>query len=99
MSKYSFLQHPKSFFEQSHNAEKKLEGGPFGIFQHPFCRKTKKKLKGDHLKNFFLKKSLNAEKTERGTLWSRPVLYVTRETFLVQFPGPTGAIWRRLNVL
>ena len=27
-----------------------------------------------------------------GTLWSRPVLYITRETFLAQFPGPTGAI-------
>ena len=27
-----------------------------------------------------------------GILWSRPVLYVTQETFLVQFLGPTGAI-------
>ena len=23
----------------------KIEGGPFGIFQHPFCRKSPKKLK------------------------------------------------------
>ena len=30
---------------KSHNAEK-LKGGPFGIFQHPFWRKTAKKLKG-----------------------------------------------------
>ena len=30
---------------------------------------------------FFRKKSRNAEKTERGTLWSRPALYVMRETF------------------
>ena len=31
-------------------------------------------------------------KNERGTLWSRPVLYDTRETFLVQFfAWPTGA--------
>ena len=29
----------------SHNAEK-LKGGPFGIFQHPFCRKTSKKMQG-----------------------------------------------------
>ena len=42
----------KSFRKQSHNA-KKLKWGPFGIFQHPLCRKTtknlilpKKKLKG-----------------------------------------------------
>ena len=26
---------------KSHNAEK-LKGGPFGIFQHPICRKTSK---------------------------------------------------------
>ena len=32
---------------------------------------------------FSRKKSRNAEKTEKGTLPSRPVLYVTRETFLV----------------
>ena len=29
-------------FEKTGNAEK-LKGGPFGIFQHPFCRKTPKK--------------------------------------------------------
>ena len=34
--------------KKSHNAEK-LKGGPFGIFQHPFCRKTAKKLKGGTL--------------------------------------------------
>ena len=27
--------------KKSHNA-KKLKGGPFGVFQHPFCRKTSK---------------------------------------------------------
>ena len=32
------------------------------------------------LKKFF-EKNRNAEKTERGTLWSRPALYVMRETF------------------
>ena len=31
------------------------------------------------------------KKLKGGPLWSRPVLYVTLETFLVQFPGPTGA--------
>ena len=39
--------------------KKKLNGGPFGIFQHPFT----KKLKGDPLRKFFLKtKSHNAGK-------------------------------------
>ena len=39
------------------------------------------------------------KKFKGGTLWSRPVLYVTRETFLVQFLGPTGTIWRLLKIL
>ena len=39
------------------------------------------------------------KKSKGGTLWSRPVLYVTRETFLVQFFGPTGTIWRLLKIL
>ena len=72
------------------------------VFQHPFCRKTPKKLKGDPLsKKKFPKKSLAMpEKTERGTLvWPRQVLYVTLETFLVQFLGPTGTIWGLLNIL
>ena len=38
-------------------------------------------------------------KSKGGTLWSRPVLYVARETFLVEFPGPTGTIWRLLKIL
>ena len=53
-----------------------------------------KKLKGAYWgKLFRKKKSRNLEKkTERGDPLASPVLYVTRETFLVQFPGPTGAI-------
>ena len=45
------------------------------------------------------KKSHSAEKSKEGNLWSRPVLYVTRETFLVQFLGSTGTIWRLLKIL
>ena len=48
---------------------KKTErGGHFGIFQHPFCRKTSKKNAGGTLwgKNFFEKKSRSAKKNERG---------------------------------
>ena len=47
-------------------------------------------------KNFF-EKSRTVPK--KWTLWSRPVLYVTRETFLVQFLGPTGTFWRLLKIL
>ena len=72
----------KIFFEKSLTTPKKLERGHFGIFLYPVCRKTQKKLRGDPLgKNFSKKKSRNAEKTERGTLWSRPALYVMRKTF------------------
>ena len=48
---------------------------------------------------FFRKKSRNGEKTDRGTLWSRPVLYDTRETFLVQLPEPTGVIKNFVELL
>ena len=54
----------------SHNAEK-LKGGPFEVFQHPFCRKTWKNWR----KIFFIfgKKSHNAEKKLKGgTLWDFP---------------------------
>ena len=45
--------------KKSHNAEK-LKGGPFGVFQHPFCLKTSKNGGG---KIFILgKKSHDAEK-------------------------------------
>ena len=57
-------------------------GGPFGGFQHLFCRKTKKNEEGTLWEIFFpKKKSRNAEKLKGGTLWSRPVSYVTPETF------------------
>ena len=43
---------------KSHNAEKNWKEEPFGIFQHPFCRKTSKKCRGDPLrKKNFEKKS------------------------------------------
>ena len=46
---------------------KKLKGGPFGIFQHPFCRKTPKKFKGTK-KISPEKKSRSAEKNSKGDL-------------------------------
>ena len=68
------------FGKKSHNAEKNWKGGPFGIFQHPFCRKTSKKCRGTlRGKFFFEKKSRSAEKMKGGSLWSRPVWYVTRK--------------------
>ena len=50
--------------EKVSQCRNKLKGGPYGIFQHPFSRKTQKKLKGGTLWGnfFFRKKSRNAEK-------------------------------------
>ena len=47
----------------------------------------------------FFEKSRTVPKNLKGegTFWSRPVLYVTRETFLVQFLGPTCTFWGHLN--
>ena len=59
-------------------------------------------MKGDPLGKIFPKKGLAMpKKTERGacTFWSRPVLYVTHETFMVQFLGPTDTIWHIPKIL
>ena len=70
--------------------EKNREGDPCGFFNIHSVAKLEK---GTFWGNFVSGKKRNGEKTIRGTLRSRPVLYVMRkkgETFLVQFPGPTG---------
>ena len=52
--------------EKSLTISKKLKGGPFGIFQHPFRRKTPKKMKGGPFgEKIFFEKSLRAEITLR----------------------------------
>ena len=61
---------------------KKLNGGPFGIFIIHSVAKHQDKLKGGLFEenfSFEQKCLLVPKKTERGTLQSRPVLYVTRE--------------------
>ena len=66
---------------------KKIERGTLWDFSTSILSqnsKNQKKLKGGPLG-----KKLAIPKK---TFWSRSVLYVTRETFLVQFPGPTEAI-------
>ena len=55
------------FSEKISQCRKKTVRGPFGILQHPFWRKTAKKLKGDPLGKNFSKKSLAVpKKNERG---------------------------------
>ena len=45
-----------------------LKGGPFRIFQHPLLQNIKKLKGGPFGEKNSLKKSLNADKIERGTL-------------------------------
>ena len=84
------------FYEKkTHSVEQKLERGTLWDFSLSVLSQRSKTIEGGPLREKFPeKKSRNAEKTERGTFRLRPVLYVTRGTFLVQFYWPTGTIWR-----
>ena len=64
------------------------------IFQHLFCRKTAKQLKGGPFGKFFPKKSLAVpKKIERGLARYGMLRGNTGKTFLVQFARPNSAIW------
>ena len=73
-------------------------GDPLGVFNIRSVAKLQKIEERTLPGKIVAEKSRIPEKTERGTLRSRPVLYVTRETFLAQFLGPTGTIWRLLKI-
>ena len=71
----------KHFWKKSLTMPKKTERVDLlGVFNIHFVAKHQK-IEGGHFREFFLeKKSHNAEKKLKGgTLWSRPVWYVTRE--------------------
>ena len=76
---------------------KKTEGvGPFGIFQHRFCRKISKKMQGNPLGKKFRKKCLAVPKKLKGGPFGVARYGMLRgktgKTFLVQFARPNGAI-------
>ena len=85
VAKHEKIEENKNFYsrEKISQCRKKTERvtlWPFGIFQHPFCRKTSKEMQGDTLgKFFFLKKVSQCRKNERGDPLVSPVLYVTRK--------------------
>ena len=86
----------KQIYEKSHNVEK-LKGGPFRIFQHPFWRKTAKKIEGGTLwAKKFPEKSRSAEKNWKGGPSGLARYGMLRgktgKTFLVQFTRLNGAI-------
>ena len=60
----------KQKMKNSLTMPKKLKRGPFGIFQHPFCRKIQKIEGGPLVKKSFSEKSLTEPKILSGsTLW------------------------------
>ena len=69
---------------------KKLEGGPFGIFQHPFCRKTLKKIEGGlFVEKFISRKVARCRKKLKDPLVSPGVVCYAEKLFLVQFSEAT----------
>ena len=66
----------------------------FWNFSISILSQNSKTIKGEPFGEKFLpnKNLARPKKLKERALWSRPVFYVTRETFMVQFPGPTGAI-------
>ena len=100
VSKYSLLQHPKTFFwKKSHNPEKKPKRGPFRIFQHPFCRKTPKNWRGTVCGIFSLKKSRNAEKIKGRPFGLVRYCMLRGKPFCLSSLGTTGTIWRLPKIL
>ena len=49
----------KNFFEKSLTMPKNWKRGPFGIFQHPFCRKTPKNWRGPSGEKIFSRKKVS----------------------------------------
>ena len=79
VAKHQKIERGKFIFgKKSHSAEKNCKEGPLGFSNIHSDAKQRKKLKGgDHLGEKIEKKSRSAEKMKGGTLWSRPVWYVT----------------------
>ena len=70
---------------------------PLGFFNIHSVAKLQK-IEGGPFRGLFFEKSRPVpKKSKGGTFWSRPKLYVTRETSLVQFLGTTGTFWGLLN--
>ena len=104
IAKYQKKWRGEGAFEHNKNLPKKvsqcrkLKGGLFGIFQHPFWRKISKNWSGEPLekKNFRTQSLTMPKNTDRGTLVSASVVCFVKKgtTLIVQFPGPKGTIWR-----
>ena len=83
VAKHEKLKKKIYFREKISQCRKKLKGGPFGISQHPFCRKTSKKMQGEPLGEKISEKKCLAvpKKNERGDSLVSPgmVCYVEKQ--------------------
>ena len=86
--------HEINFCEKVSKCRNKLQGRTIWDFLTSILLpNSKKKLKRDPLvEKTYLKKLHSAEKNLKGDPLVSSVMYVTREAFLVQFPGPTVEI-------
>ena len=69
------------FGKKSHNAEKTERGDPLGFFNIHSVAKHQKMQGGPFGEKFFFEKKVSQcrKKMKGGSLWSRPVWYVTRK--------------------
>ena len=76
---------------------RKTERGPFGIFQHPFRRKTAKKIEEGPFREKNPKKVSQCREKLKGAPFGLARYGMLRgkpkKNFLVQFAKPDGAIW------
>ena len=84
VSKYSFYSTKNCFLKKVSQRRKNERGDPLGFFYTQSVAKPKTKLKGGPSgENFFSEEKVSQcrKKLKGGSLWSRPALYVMRETF------------------
>ena len=67
------------FREKNLTMPKKLKGGPFGIFQHPFCPNTSKNWRGPFGEFFFRKKVSQCRKNWKLLVSPGIVCYTEKE--------------------
>ena len=78
---------------------KQLKGRSFWDFPTSILLQNSNKIEGGTLWWIFFKSRTVPKTNLKRSFWSRPVLYVTWETFLVQFLGPRGTMWRLRKIL
>ena len=80
----------KQIFEKSLTMPKNWKGGPFGVFQHPFCRKTSKNWRGE---NFYFRKKISQC---RKKLWKGGPFGIFRQFCRKTAKKIEGTLWGKI---